>query len=231
MPRTVLEVAQAASYKLGTEKPENLFASTDRTFQEVASLLNEVSERIVRAHDWSLLKTEATDSGDGSTIGFNLPSDYLRMPKEAQVWSTRWQRPLLAITPEEFLRLDVRNYDLVTGTWVQLNGQMKYSPALATGEDARWYYISNAVVAPASGSNKASFTADDDTFRLDDRVLELQLIWEWRHRKGQPYAEDMKTAEIALAQAISEDGGAGLLTQSSRRNVRAKVAYPWSITP
>lgn len=231
MARTILEVAQAASYKLGIAKPENLYASTDRTFQELGSFLNEVAERIVRAHDWSLLKTQATNTGDNSTEGFDLPSDYLRMPKEAQVWSTRWQRPLLAITPEEYLRLDVRNYDLVTGTWVQLNGQMKYRPVLATAELAKWYYISNLVVSPASGSNRSSFMADDDTFRLNDRVLELQLIWEWRHRKGQPYAEDMNTAEIALAQAISEDGGAQIITQSSRRNVHAKVAYPWSITP
>jgi hypothetical protein len=45
------------------------------------------------------------------------------------------------------------------------------------------------------------------------------------------YAEDMATAEEALSQAIEKDKGARIITQSSRRNVRAKVAYPWSIAP
>lgn len=231
MARTVLQIAQDAARKIGIAVPEVLYSSTDRTDVEIASLLNELAERIARAHDWSLLKTEQTYSGDGSTVAYDLPSDYLRMPKEGQVWSTRWQRPLLAISPEEALRLDIRNYDLVTGTWTILGGQMKFSPALETGEDARWYYISNAVVRKADTTNAARFMADDDTFRLGDRLIELHLIWEWRQRKGLPYGEDMATAESALAQAISEDRGARLITQTSRRNVRTNIAYPWEIVP
>lgn len=231
MPRTALEIVQNAAPKIGVAVPEVLFTSLDRTDVELRSVLQEVAERIVRAHDWSLLKVEETYSGDGATEGFDLPSDYLRMPKDGQVWSTRWQRPMVPISSDDWLRLDVREYDLITGTWILLEGQMKFRPVLASGEDARWLYISDLAIAPASGANKARFTTDTDTFRLGDRLLELHLIWEWRQRKGLPYAEDMQTAEIALAQAISEDRGARIITQSSRRNVRAKIAYPWQIAP
>lgn len=231
MTRTVLEVAQDAARKIGLDAPDVLFASTDRTDVEIASLLNELAERIVRAHDWRLLKTQETYSGDGTTTEFVLPSDYLRMPKDAKVWSTRWQHPLLSITPEEMLALDVLDYDIVTGAWTLLGSNMVFAPALATGEDAKWYYIANTAIAPSSGSNKARFTEDDDMFRLGDRLLELHLIWEWRQRKGLPYAEDMKTAELALAQAINEDKGARILTQAGRGTYRANVAYPREITP
>lgn len=231
MARTILQIAQDAAPKMGVDVPDALVGSTDETEVEILSLAQELAERIARAHDWSLLKTLVTHAGNGSQTGFDLPSDYLRMPKEGQVWSTRWQRPLLHISPEEALRLDIRNYDLVTGTWTIIGGQVVYAPALDSGESAKFYYISNAVVAPSTGSNKARFTADTDTFRLGDRLMELHLIAEWRNRKGLDYGEDMVNADTALSQAISDDRGARIVTQMSRRNVRANIAWPWEITP
>lgn len=229
MTRTVLEVVQDAAPKMAIDVPSLLFGSTARTDIEVRSLVNELAERIARAHDWSYLKTTKTFTGDGSTTNFALPSDYLRMPKDAQMWSTRWQRPLSWVTPETQLQLSIRSYDLVTGTWAIQGGEVIFSPALASTESAKCLYISSAVFQPASGSNIARATADTDTFLLGDRLLGLMLVWEWRMRKGLSYAEDMRTAEDALAQAISDDKGARMLTQASRHNIRANVAYPWEL--
>lgn len=230
MSRSVLALAKSAAARIGIDQPEVLFTSTGRTEIELREVIQEAAERILRSHDWQVLKTRHDVDGDGTTTDFALPSDYLRMPKDAQVWSTRWQRPLLTVGPEEDLRLQVREYDLVSGVWSLFGGNIRFRPALASDEDAYFLYISNSVVAPASGSNKARFSADDDTFRLDDRLLELQAIWEWKNRKGLPYDEDMRSAELALAQAISDDKGARVLTQSSRRNVQAKISYPWNLS-
>lgn len=231
MARTILQIAQSAAPRMGIPVPEAVMAGTDREVVEMASVINEAAEGIARAHDWAVLKTTETCVGDGTTTDFALPADYLRMPKDAQMWSTRWQRPLTAVSPETQLQLDIRNFDMVTGTWTIQGGSVVFAPALASGESAKYLYITNTVFAPQSGSNKARATADTDTFRLGDRLLELHLIWQWRQMKGFPYAEDMATAEMALAQAISEDKGARIVTQSSRRNTRANVAYPWEITP
>ena len=231
MPRTILEIVQAAAPRMGIAVPSALMSSTDDTDLELRSVMQEAADRIVRAHDWSALKVEETNTGDGTTEGFDLPTDYLRMPKEGQVWSTRWQHPLAPVTAEEWLRLEIREYDLVVGTWILLEGQIKFKPVLTSAETARWFYISNTAVKPASGANKARFTADDDTFRLGDRILELAVIWEWRAAKGLPYEEHMVTAEAALAQAISDDKGARIIAQASRRNFQGKMAYPWQIAP
>lgn len=231
MARTILEIVRSAAPRMGLERPDQLLASTDDTDIRLVSVLQEAADRIVRAHDWSMLKVEETNTGDGVTEGFDLPTDYLRMPKDGQIWSTRWQHPLSPVTAEEWLRLEVREYDLVVGTWIILEGQIKFKPVLTSAETARWFYIADTAVKPASGANKGRFTADTDTFRLGDRILELALIWEWRASKGLPYEEAMATAEAALAQAISDDKGARIIAQASRRNVQGKMAYPWQITP
>jgi hypothetical protein len=152
------------------------------------------------------------------------------MPKDAQVWSSRWQHPLSAITPEDWLHLDVRDYDLVTGAWTIYGGRFVYEPALTAGETARFFYVSNRVVAADNGTPKDTFTADDDVFRLDDRVLELTLVWVWRAQKSLDYSEEQARAEVALSRAIEADRGARIISQRSRSTMDAKLAYPLHVT-
>lgn len=231
MTRTVLEITQNAAKALGLDEPSILVGSTDRTVLELRRALEEAVQKLLRAHDWEVLKVLQTHDGDGTTTEFAKPSDFLRMPKEGQVWSTRWEHPLLHITPEDWLHLDIREYDTIVGTWTFYGGNFVYRPALASDEDAKFFYVSDKVYADSGGTAKSAITADTDTFRLDDRMLELCLIWTWREQKGLDYAEDMATAEVAMAREIESDKGPRIITQQSRRNTRAKIAYPWSITP
>ncbi|MFG6591282.1 hypothetical protein [Sulfitobacter sp. 1A12157] len=230
MTRTALQIAKDAAVKLGIDQPSVLFTSTDRTEVELRRALIEACDKITEAHDWQSLLTSANQSGDGVKTEYPLPDDYLRMPKSAQIWSTKWEAPLQRIDPEDWLNFDIREYELVYGCWTIYGDNVVHKPALAADEDARFWYISRNVVS--NGTNrKEVFTADDDTFRLDDRCLELMLVAQWRKFKSLDYAEEMMDAEIALARAIERDKGARMLVQSSRRNMRAQTAYPWKITP
>lgn len=230
MARTALTIVQDAATKLGIDQPSVLFGSTDRTAIEVREALIEAADKILHAHDWQLLKTVQTHTGDGTTTSFALPSDYLRMPKDADVWSTKWQHRLIGITPEDWLNLDVRDYDVVISTWTIYGGNFVYKPALASDETAKFWYISDKACADSGGTPKAGFDADTDTFRLDDRVLELVLVWLYRTQKGLDYSEDMATAEIALSRMIERDRGARVIKQSSRRSYRGTVAFPGTVS-
>lgn len=231
MARSALSIVQDAATKLGVAQPTVLFGSTDRSAIELREALIEAADKVLHAHDWQRLLTVQTNIGDGTTTDFSLPSDYLRMPKSVDMWSSKWQRRLTHITPEEWLQLDVRNYEVVSGVWTIFGGDCVYKPALAADETVKFWYVSNRVVANDAEGTKDRFTADDDTFLLDDRVLELVLVWLFRTQKGLDYAEDMASAEIALARMIERDKGARVLTQASRRTINASTAYPGSITP
>lgn len=232
MPRSILEIVQSAAPKIGIPTPSVLMTDTSATGKELAAMANEIAKRFVRHHDWSLLKTEATYTGDGTTTGFNLPSDYVRMPKDQKIWSSRVLGPLLHVTShDDWLGLQVRNYGAVSGAWTIIGGKVEFNPPLASGETAKFYYISNKVVAYGLANTQATFRADTDVFRLDDLAFELWLIWAWREAKGLSYAEDMATAETALAQAVSEDKGSRMLTQASRRSLRGEIAYNGIIVP
>jgi hypothetical protein len=231
MTRSVLTIVQDAATKLGIAQPSVLFGSTDRTAIELREALNEAVDKILHAHDWQRLLTLQTYIGDGTTTQFSIPADYLRMPKSAEVWSSRLQAPLAHISPEDWLQLDTRDYDVATGVWTIFGGEFVFKPAPASGETTRFWYITNKVCTNDTSGTKAQFTEDDDTFLLDDRVLELVLVWLFRTQKGLDYAEDMATAEIALARMIERDKGARVITQRSRRSVGAKIAWPGVLSP
>lgn len=231
MTRSALAISQDAATKLGIAQPSVLFGSTDRTAIELREALIEATDKILHAHDWQRMLTIQTHIGDGTTTEFSLPPDYLRMPKSSEIWTSRLQTPLAHVSPEDWLQLDVRGYDVVSGVWTIFGGEFVYKPALASDETTRFWYISNKVCTNDTDGTKAQFTADDDTFLLDDRVLELVLVWLFRAQKGLDYAEDMASAEIALARMIERDKGARILTQRSRRSVGANMAWPGVLSP
>jgi len=66
-------------------------------------------------------------------------------------------------------------------------------------------------VSLASGGYGDRFQTDDDSFRLDERLLKLGMTWQWKAQKGSPYSEDMGTYSDALQVAMRNDGPAPII--------------------
>lgn len=228
---TALSVAKEVAKKVGIAVPDELASSTDREHVELLSVMNEMAERIARGHEWQVLNTIATITGDGTTEAHDLPSDYDRMLTKSQVWTSSLETPLTPISSRDrWLQLDIQSFDFVINAWILYGGQINIKPALASGVTAKYFYQSNLIVSPESGSNKTTFTADTDTFRLDEQLLKLGVIWQWRENKGLPYAEDMQNYEILLARRVAQDKGSRMLRVGRvRYPMDVNISYPQAI--
>lgn len=230
---TVLSAVQLAAPWIGIEVPSVVYTSTDRVMVEMQAVANEAAQQISDDHDWTVLKTINTVTGDGSDVDFDLPADYDRLPKDAQLHSSvNTTVPLDHILSEnEWLALDVQGIDYPYGRWIIYGGSLYIKPARASGETVKHFYISNARVTASGGSNKALFTADDDTFRIDERLLKLAIIWLWKAQKGQDYQEDLYNYQVALSKAIGRDRGPATIAvgPSRRWPGSASVAYPYAL--
>jgi len=230
---TLLSVCVDVSKVVGLDEPDAIASSTDREYIELFALANEMAKRIARGYNWQLLSRIHTLTGTGATEDFDLPSDYDRMLVKSQVWSSSLETALSPIgSLDRWLELDIQAFDFVVNAWIIYGGQMHIKPAMATGVTAKFFYQSNLIIAPASGSNKTDFTADTDTFRLDEQLLKLGMIWQYKAYKGLPYAEDMANYESLLARLATRDRGSRMLRVGPVRLPRdVKVAYPQSIDP
>lgn len=230
---TVLSSIQEASKLMGLSRPTAVYSSTEAFPVEMSALANESAEAIAKGHDWRLFTTLETITGDGTTTAHDLPDDYDRMTgQEGQVLSTRSRTPLTRIKSlNEWLDMEVNGFTGLVGAWIILGGQIHIKPALTASETAKYYYQSNLIVEADGGTTKTRFDTDTDVFRLPERLLWLALIWRWRSLKTLEYAEDMRNAEIALAEEVSRDKGSRILISGRVRIPDdAELAYPGTIS-
>lgn len=233
---TLLTVAQEVCPFIGLEVPAAIVGSGEREHIELLALANEMAKRIAfDGHDWTKLKTLATLTGNGSAETFSYPANYKRMLKKAQLWPSGSPFAPLRHYPDsdQWLGMQVQNFQAIVGGWTLLGDTIGIRPAMANGATAKFYYITDLIVSPNTpGTNKAAFTLDNDSFRLDERLLKLGMIWQWKANKGRPYSEDMTNFEEALGTAVGADKGSNLLVVGAVRTpVGVEFAFPGSITP
>lgn len=226
---SLLSACQEASVQLISKSPSTFFSSTANFEVELRTLANVAARDIAESHDWQALTKLHSMAGDGVEIGFDLPSDYSRMTVKGDVHSPDWTtwRYTPARDLDQFL--DFQNGLSIArpGTWILLGGQMQFWPILENAESAQFYYLSKNIVRAESGTLKENFTADSDTFVLDERLLTLALIWRWRAMKRLEYSEDMANFEKKLSERAGRDRGARILaTGPSRMPGNIGIAYP-----
>ncbi len=229
---TLLTVVRDVCSVVGVLLPQSVFSSinSNRTMQEMVSLANEMVQRIAYdTRDWTRLKKTHTINGDGVTTAFNLPANFKRMLLTANVWRSTNTLSPLGFVPDtdQWLNRRVREETHTVGDWTMMGGQIHIFPALAAGETAYFAYIDKNCIALAGGGYGDAFAADGDSFLIDERVLKLGMIWQWKAQKGAAYAEDMSTYGDALTSVMGRDSPAPIIIDAKPASWNARVAYPW----
>jgi len=231
---TILGVVQDVCAVVGVSLPTSVFAglSGNRTMQEMVALANEMAQRIAYdTRDWTALKKLKTYTGDGVQTAFDLPVDYKRMLLTANVRSSVSPTLTLRFIPDfdEWTERRARNWNDSRGEWTIAGGQMLFATAPANTSTMTWGYLDKNCVTLAAGGVNDRFQADDDTFRIDERLLKLGMIWQWKAQKGSPYAEDMGTYGDALTIAMGKDSPAPVLIDRLPISAATKIAYPFPV--
>jgi hypothetical protein len=231
---TLLAVVQKVCPVVGVMVPQAVFPgiSSNRTMQEMVTLANEVAQTIAYDHrEWTTLKTKATFTGDGVSEAFNLPANYKRMLLKSNVWRSRQTMAPMRFIPDldEWMQRRAMGHVDLYSEWTIYGGQMHIQPILPAAETATFNYLDKNCIALASGGYGDEFMSDLDTFRLDERVLKLGMIWRWKSQKGTAYAEDMGTYGDALNTVAGFDQPSPILIGRRPAMRNATDAYPWPV--
>lgn len=226
---TLLSTCQAAAVKLSRAQPTSIFSSSDPFAAELLLCAKDTAEALVKEeHDWRDLTLLQTCTGDASTTVFPLPVDFERMIKGADVHSLRFKNATFRWARDLDEWLFIKDNLLVgsPGNVVLLNGSVQIFPPMPVSDTGRFFYISN-YYALAGGVPQPTFTADTDTFALDERLLRLGIIWRWRSDKRLEYSEDLKNYELAKSAAMGKDKGSQPIVVGRQRVSRSgMIAYP-----
>ena len=230
---TVLSAVQKACVEsLAIEKPDQLFSGQDtRELQELQETANSAALYIVSDYDWPALKKLETITGDGTTTAFDLPNDYGRMLVKTQLWSSRLQGPLEHVTSDDtWLGILTTGTFSTFGSWILYADQIHIQPAPALDETVTYFYVKDKFALSEAGTAKALFSADTDTFALDETLLKLGIVWHFKQSKGLQYEEDLATYEKYKEQLIVRAKGSRILMIGQPRwPGDVSVAYPFAV--
>ena len=231
---SLLSVVKDVCAVVGVTVPTSVTTSigSNRTMQEMLALANEMAQRIsYDTRDWTLFRKTNSMVGDGIATSFPLPADYKRMLLTANVWSSVNTLVPMRFVPDtdEWLNRRARNYYDSYGEWTMLGGAMLIAPTLGVGATAYFTYMAKNCIALTSGGFGDSFVSDTDIFRLDERLLKLGMIWQWKANKGTSYAEDMGTYSDAIAIAMGHDSPAPIIIGRKPMASGTHIAYPFPV--
>lgn len=216
--KTLLEIVQDACRRVGQPRPSVVASATSDTPLRMMTLLNEAGKALLKDHEWNAL----TDVESFTAVATQAqdhphpPVDFDRFHSQSQLWDVGNKRPVVGpLSMSKWLQLTVNDIGTTTKNWALIAGQINIFPVPTTSDTFRYVYQSKYWVLNAASAPKAEFTADDDTPRIDDELLILDLVWRWKQAIGIDYAEDMSTYARYKETAIAADRGPRILNLST----------------
>lgn len=231
---SILTACQSAAVRLVGRKPTTIFSSQKKLEMQLADLVQEAAVDIAKAFEWQALTVLAEHQGDGTKIAFDFSNGFDRMPVKARVHSATWQQSgyRQARDLDEWINLQTYLAAGTPGFWIVLDGKMQIYPPMGPSEVAKYYFITNEIARASDGASKAVINNDSDTFKLDERLLTLSLIWRWRDMNGLEYSEAMANYEQALSQIGGADKSARTIAIGrARLPYDVDIAFPGIIIP
>jgi hypothetical protein len=209
---TLLTTIQRAAVLIGIEPPPIVVNSTDATARQLGELARIDAEELAARFDWNSLLRDATfTTVDGSDQLGALPADFGRFPFKqdghGELYNPGQRRGIAGPASTAQWR---RTLDFNTGGWTstwRINAGVLQIGPTAAGQSLTFRYVTNALYRPATGADKATWSADTDTCLIPEGLIALGAIWRWKQAKGFDYGEDMQTAEQQISRAAAADGG------------------------
>lgn len=192
-------------------EPATVMGTTDQQILQVKALLEEEGMDLGKRGIWermvyeASLTTVATESQGAittiATNGFSFIRNQTiwdrtsRLPIVGPIGSSEWQGIKAVITSGPRFQFRIRG------------GNLLINPVPPAGLSWFFEYVSkNWILGADLVTFKQYFTLDTDEVLFPEELALLGLRWRWKKEKGLEYAEDMRTYEMQVVDAIGRDG-------------------------
>jgi hypothetical protein len=164
-------------------------ASTDPDNIQMVAIANRATTEIMDFFDWHGIRQYHSIAVQAGQLTYTLPSDFSSLVPDS-IWEQNGTKPAE-------LPVSDRRWYMYKSSAIGSSGSLKLRLVGNTiefadaeeGDVIEFEYISKWLVRGSSGSAKEMFTADDDTFILNDNMLIAGIKAFWKETKVMPNAE------------------------------------------
>lgn len=206
----MLSLVQNFCRRTNLTVPSTVYGTTDPQIRQILALLEEEGNDLSGRGDWNEITFEAThtttaaeDQGAITTIA----SNGFRYIKDGTIWDRDLRLPVYVIDGANWQAAKAMS---LTGPRYQARirgGKLISNPVPTAGHTWAFEYVSWNWILGANGTSyKQYFTLDTDTILLPESIVLMGLRWRFKKEKGLDYAEDFRTYEDQVKDALSRNG-------------------------
>lgn len=209
---TLLTVVTYFCRRTGLETPTSVVSSTDTRVKQIMALLEEEGNDLSRRHDWERLTYEATlttVATENQGVMTAIATNGFRHIKNETIWDYTDQLPVLGpLGGREWQATKAVQASGFRYRYRIRGGKLLSVPVPPAGHDWRFEYASQNWILAADGTTFLQyFSADTDTILLPEDLVLIGLRWRWKKENGFNYAEDLRTYEMQIKDAIGHNAG------------------------
>ena len=225
---TMLATVQRFCRRTNITVPSAVIGTTDPQVAQICGLLEEEGAELSGRGDWQYLTYETTHTtvateSQGS-IDDIAPNNF-RYIKNDTIWDRTENLPVIVIDGPDWQA--EKGFAATSPRYrarIRTN-QLIATPTPVAGNTWAFEYVTwNWILDNDGSTTKQYFTEDTDTFLLPEVIIQMGLRWRWKKEKGFEYAEDFRTYETMVQDALSRQGMKTVLHQDrSERRTTPKV--------
>lgn len=232
---TLLSTAQdILNETKSTVIPSTIIGNNQNAAKQVLQAMTISITDLSRAYDWQELIKENSFATVASTEGYALPSDFDRFIDNT-FWNTTEKRKVIGpVTPQEWRALnDSTVSGGAVGDYFRIrDDEVKIFPTPTAVENYTYEYVTDLIVEDSGGTGQTGWEADTDVPVIDEYILRLDATWRLLKIQGRPYAEEQRTADVAIAERTSRSGARETIYHRPNYFIidKSRIGYPTTIT-
>ena len=202
-------------------------ASTDENTRRLVALANEEGLHLARRHAWQALVTEHTFTGTAADVQVGaIPSDVDRYLHVSFYNRTKRRRLVGPMDAEEWQYQKALTAAVITDAFRIRGNSFLITPTPSTGDTYAYEYVTENWCQSAGGTGQTEWSADDDIGVVDEKLMQLGIVWRWLQINGFDYAERYNEYEREVSQAIMRDGSRRVLNFANDIGLYDNARYP-----
>lgn len=206
----MLQTVQRFCRRTNITVPASVYGSSDPQVAQIYALLEEEITELSGRGSWQALTLEATHTTvatESQGAITTIASDGFRYIKNGTIWDRTENLPVIVIDDEDWQA--EKGFSSTSPRYRARirSGNLIVTPTPTAGNTWAFEYVTwNAILDTDGSTRKQYFTADTDTFLLPEAIVTMGLRWRWKKEKGFEYAEDFRSYETMVADALSREG-------------------------
>lgn len=213
MARTFLQLIQQAANEIGIPEPSQIIGEQDEQSKQLLALAQrEGKDFSVLANKnggWQALHSEYTFTTVASQQDYAMPSDFEYFVQRT-FWDNSYKWELLGpITAQE---KQILKYGVIASGprrkfYIRDNRMYLEPIPTVSGDVIAYDYFSNGWCKDSLGNVQTRWTADTDTYRLDEDCFVQGIKWRFLRAKGLDYSQEKADYDADCQRVMARDGG------------------------